>query len=135
MSFSLEMRSIQTWEAVRPFAGKVVAYRANAGYLCAFKGFHLEDASVQFGYIDSFVSDWGSGERGYRMVRILDPKGVSGVCALVNSQLKSLIFMRLATDKEVHHIDRALRNGQAKFELDLDLHSVIAILGQQFAKL
>ncbi|MFV0340023.1 MAG: hypothetical protein ACK5MA_05230 [Parachlamydiaceae bacterium] len=112
-----------------------MAYRANGGYLSAFKGFHLEDVSVQFGYIDTFVSDWGRGGKGYRMIRILDPKGVSGVCALVNSQLKALIFMRLATDKEVQQIDRAIRNGQAKFELDLDLHSVMAILGQQLARL
>lgn len=142
MSFSVdltvrssEMQSINSWKDVTPFAGSVVAYKTNSYYLGASKGFVLEDESIQFGYIDERVSDWSCGEKGYNMTRLLKPKEVPDNCALIDSQLKSSISMRLASSDEISSISKAIFADQAKFEYMFDKERVTTILERHLSRL
>ena len=132
---SSEMQPINSWKDVAPFAGSVVAYKTNSYYLGASKGFSLEDESIQFGYIDESVSDWSCKEKGYKMSRLLKPKEVASNCALIDSELKLSISMRLASRDEIGLIGKAILADQAKFECIYDKERVTTILEQHLSRL
>jgi len=123
MSFSVnsavgssEMKLINSWNDVTPFAGSVVAYMTNSCYFKGSKGFDLDNPLTQFSYVNPSISCWSYEEEGYYITRLLKPEEVPGTCALIDSKLKSPILMRRASSNEINLISQAIFAGQAKFE-------------------
>ena len=117
-------QTIQSWEEVAPFAGRVVAYQTDSVYFGATKGYTVEN--IHFGHISEFPIYFS--EKGYNMVKVLKPGDVPGNCVLVASKLKLHISMRLATKEEIGLIGKAITADQATFEYMFDKERMNAIL-------
>lgn len=132
-SIGSDMTPIGTWRDLIPFAGSIVAYRTEACFFLGTTGYLPSDRSVQFGYIENEVSQWGGG-KGCQMSRLVRPREMPFQrCLLIDSELKlqSPIAMRLATKEEVEFVlDLIVVDKVAEFECRLDMR-ISSILKRQ----
>jgi hypothetical protein len=105
---------IKSWDDVTQFVGRVVAYQTDSDYFGPTQCFTV--GNTRFGYIREGHGPWGeTGEEGYNMVRVLKSQALFQPCALIASELKKNLSMRLATKEEVNLISKATTAGQAAF--------------------
>lgn len=118
---------IQDWQAVTPFAGKIVAFKTTSKYF-ARKGsqYIISENSTYYGYIQPKTSSWNTGEQGYELETCLYKNALSSVNALVDSKLKDASMqIRPASDQEKKQLLEALSAGAATFDFDMAFKDAI----------
>ncbi len=132
-SVSSSFQTIQSWDQVTPFAGRIVAYQTSSYYIGATKW--LTEGNTRFGFIEEVPLRWERNEKGYLMIRVLKPQDSHGNCALIDSQLKEQLCMRIATTAEVELIDKAIAAKEAKFEYAVEDEIVRSIFEKHRSKI
>ena len=73
------MKKITSWDHVKDFIGRFVAYKATSKYFCPEYCYPLAaDSQLAYGYIDELLQVWESKKTGYNMTRLVKQEGRCG---------------------------------------------------------
>lgn len=126
-----EMLMVNHPDDVSLFAGKVVAYKVNEKNSNDFLKYTVKDIFPHFGYVEPNKYQWGSGESGYNLAKLVKNDSTSHLCPLIASKLTFPILMRLATPCEINGILKAINENLAQFDFIYNKNFVGAILSKQ----